>query len=377
MAVPGGEFKKGLEGVVAAETKVCFIDGVRGKLIYCGYDIADLAESSTFEETTYLLWHGRLPKKSELDDFTAQLREEYAIPDELITVMRLFPAKSHPMDVLRTCVSMLGNMDPLSADTSREAKFKKAVKLTAKIPTIIATYDRLRKGRSLLEPNPKLPIAANFLYMMNGAPADPFSAKAMDVMLILHADHELNASTFAARVTISTESDMYSAITSAIGTLKGPLHGGANTWVMEFLFEIGDIDRVEGAIKERLARKQKIPGFGHRVYKTEDPRATILRRYSERLGKQYGIPQWYEMTRRLDEVVRREKNLYPNVDLYSASCYHCLGIPTDLYTCMFAMGRIAGWCAHVLEQSADNRIMRPLGHYTGPMDLKYVPIELR
>jgi citrate synthase len=368
---------RGLEGVVAADTSICFIDGQRGKLIYRGYDINELAEQSTFEETTFLLIHGRLPKKDEFEKFKEKLGSQYNVPLDLIKLLRTLPKNVHPMDALRTAVSALAAFDPLTEDSSKPANIEKAIRLTARIPTIIGAYDRIRRNLEPLIARPRLNLAANFLYMRSGEEPDPLSAKVLDLMLVLHADHELNASTFAARVTAATGSDLYAAVTSAIGALKGPLHGGANQKVMEMLMAIGSEEKADAWVMDALAQKKKIMGFGHRVYKTEDPRATILRRYSEKLGEQHHEPHWYHITRRVENVVAREKKLYPNVDLYSASCYECLGISPDLNTCLFAMGRVSGWCAHVVEQLEDNRLIRPLGLYTGPLDLKYVPIDER
>jgi citrate synthase len=368
---------RGLEGVVAADTKICFIDGIQGRLVYYGYDIRDLAERSNFEETTFLLLYGRLPKEDELDKFREKIALQANIPTELVRMIRALGKNAHPMDALRTAVSALAAFDAQTEDNSTPANIEKAIRLVARIPTIVAAYDRLRQNLDPLNPKPNLNLASNFLYMRSGKEPDPLSAKVLDVMLILHADHELNASTFAARVTAATGSDVYAAVTSAIGTLKGPLHGGANQKVMEMLMAIGSVDKAEAWVKEALAQKQKIMGFGHRVYKTEDPRATILRQYSKKLCELHQEMHWHLITRKIEEVIHREKKLFPNVDLYSASCYECLGLALDLNTCMFAMGRISGWCAHVIEQHADNRLIRPLGEYKGPADLKYVPIESR
>lgn len=368
---------RGLEGVIAADTKICFIDGLQGRLIYYGYDIRDLAKHSNFEETTFLLFYGRLPKKDELDKFREKLSSQYNIPTELIRLIRSLPRNVHPMDALRTAVSALAAFDAQTEDNSTPANIEKGIRLVARIPTIIATYDRIRQNQEPLNPKPNLNIAANFLYMRSGKEPDALSAKVLDVMLVLHADHELNASTFAARVTAATGSDIYAAVTSAIGALKGPLHGGANQKVMEMLMAIGSEDKAEPWVMDALTQKKKIMGFGHRVYKTEDPRATILREYSKQLCDLHQESHWYAITRRVEAVMAREKKLYPNVDLYSASCYECLGLAPDMNTCMFAMGRISGWAAHVIEQLADNRLIRPLGEYKGPADLGYAAIEKR
>ncbi|MFO7172335.1 MAG: citrate/2-methylcitrate synthase, partial [Bacillota bacterium] len=307
-------FKAGLEGVVAGTSEICFIDGREGRLVYAGYDIRDLAEHSTFEEVVYLLWHRRLPTRAELDQLDADLKANRALPEPVLAALRTLPKDIHPMAALRTGVSLLGNFDPEAEATGREANLRKAIRVTAQMATLTAAWERIRKGLEPIPPRTDLSHAANFLYMLSGKEPDPFFARVFDIALILHADHELNASTFSARVTIATLTDLYSAITSAVGTLKGPLHGGANEQVMKTLEEIGSIDRVEEWVKEALAQKRKIMGFGHRVYKTKDPRAYILERYAEEITRRTGDTKWFEMTRKLEKTVLEQKGLYPNVD---------------------------------------------------------------
>ncbi len=369
--------KAGLEDVVAADSSVCFLDGKEGRLIYQGYDIHDLAEHSTFEEVVFLLWFARLPGKAELEKFNKDLLANRKLPDDVIKVMKMLPKKALAMEVLRTVTSMLSMYDPDPENNDREAGIRKALQLTAQMPTIIAHWDNIRNGKEPVAPLTEGNLASNFLYMLNGKKPDQLSAKSLDLALILHADHELNASTFAARVAAATETDMYSAITAAIGALKGPLHGGANQEVIKMLLEIGEKSKAEAFIQERLAERKKIMGFGHRVYRTEDPRAFHLRKMSEELGKVINEMKWFEMSRTIEETVFREKHLYANVDFYSASVYYMLGIPTDLFTPIFAMSRVSGWAAHVLEQYANNRLIRPRAEYTGPRNLKYAPIEDR
>jgi citrate synthase len=369
--------KAGLEGIVAAQSSISDVNGVEGRLIYAGYDIHDLAEHSTFEEVIYLLWNGKLPTRAELDRLKQQLARETGLPTGIQRLIREVPKDANPMDMLRTVVSALSFYDQDGADMSREANVRKAIRLTAKFPTIVTTFQRLRNEQEPVEPREDLSIAGNFLYTLRGQQPDEVATRTMDVALILHADHELNASTFAARVTAATLSDMYSAIVSAIGTLKGPLHGGANEGVIKNLLEIGSVENVEAWTKDALAKKKKIMGFGHRVYRTEDPRATHLREMSGQLGERTGEKKWYEMSRKMEEVMMREKHLNPNVDFYSASTYYALGIPTDLFTPIFACSRISGWTAHVLEQYENNRLIRPRAEYVGPRGLKYVQIEQR
>ncbi|HZT06002.1 MAG TPA: citrate synthase [Chloroflexota bacterium] len=367
----------GLEDVVVSTSSICDVNGRTGQLIYRGYDIHDLVEHTTFEEVIYLLWHDDLPNRAQLDELNAQLRNNRTIPPGVVDVLRALPSGSPPMDVLRTVVSILGLYDPDGRDNSIDATRRKAVRLAAQIPTIITTYHRIREGKPIVEPDPTLSQAANLLYMLNGERPDDYMAKTMDVALILHADHELNASTFSARVTIATLSDLYDAITAAIGTLSGPLHGGANEQVMRMLLQVGSEDAAEEWIRGALARKARIMGFGHRVYKTDDPRAVELKEMSRELGERTGHPQWFRMSDRIQRVMLAEKGLHANVDFYSASAYYVMGIPIDLYTPIFAASRISGWCAHVLEQLGNNRLIRPRSEYVGPRDKRVVPLSQR
>src|SRR5581483_8334943 len=358
---------KGLEGVVATVSGICYIDGDRGILAYRGIDIHDLAENSTFEEVCFLLWYGKLPTRRELEELRGALAEARKLDPAILTLLRQFPRTVLPMDVLRTAVSALGMYDPDFRLNDQAANLRKSIRLTSQIAIIVAAYDRIRKGRPVAEPDRNLSHAANFLLMLNGEPPSKTAERALDVALILHADHELNASTFAARVTAATLSDMHSAITSGIGALKGPLHGGANEAVFRMLEEIDrtGADPVE-YVRNLLAQKKKISGFGHRVYHTEDPRATHLRQMARELGETSGQEKWYEMSRRIEEFMKAEKKLNANVDFYSASTYHILGLDVDLFTPVFAVSRISGWTAHVLEQLDDNRLIRPRAEYVGP-----------
>jgi citrate synthase len=367
----------GLEGVIAGESEICFIDGQAGILSYRGYNIHTLAEHATFEEVIWLLWHGKLPKKDELERLQSGLAAQRAIPQRVVDFLAAIP-KGAPMDVLRTAVSMLALDDPVAQDMAPGANAEKAMKLMARTATIVTAFDRLRNGKPLIEDDPSLGFAANFLYTLTGKRPDEVMTRAFDVALTLHADHELNASTFAARVTAATLSDIYSAVTSAIGALKGPLHGGANQDVIRWLLQLGDEDAAAERVRNTLARKVKIPGFGHRVYRTEDPRATHLRVLSEELGTRTGHEQLFRMSRRMEEVVKTEKGLDPNVDFYSASTYYALGIPIDLFTPVFAVSRMSGWTAHVLEQYRNNRLIRPRADYRGnPDGMPWIPIEKR
>jgi citrate synthase len=337
-------------------------------LAYNGNDIHDLARGASFEEVCYLLWHGRLPDRAELGDLQSQLAAARALDEPILRLMKQLPG-SDGMDMLRTLASALGQYDRDAGDRSPQANYRKAVRLTAQLGSLVATYGRMQQGGGPISPDPALGHAANFLYMLTGTRPNALSTRAFDVALVLHADHELNASTFAARVAAATLTDLHSAVVAAIGTLKGPLHGGANADVMRLLIDIGQDaapERVEDAIRGRLARKVKIPGFGHRVYRTEDPRATHLRRMSKELGERAGNTRWFEMSQRIESIVRGEKKLYPNVDFYSASTYYTLGIPIDLFTPIFAVSRVAGWTAHCLEQYANNRLIRPRTDYIGP-----------
>ena len=368
---------QGLEGVVVLESKICFVDGLEGRLLYEGYNIHDLAEHATFEEVAYLLWHGDLPTRDQLDRLNLDLAAARALPEPVMALMKAFPTDALPMDVLRTAVSALGVYDPDSRDNSAEANLRKSVRLTAQIGTVVAAAERLRTGKPPVAPDRDLSHAANFLYMLWGKKADADSVRALDIALVLHADHELNASTFAARVTAATLADMHSAITSAIGTLKGPLHGGANENVMRLLLKAGRPANAVPTVEAMLAAKQKVPGFGHRVYKTEDPRATHLRKMSEVLTRRHGMPQYYEMSQAIEQYMLKEKRIYANVDFYSATVYYALGIPIDLFTPVFAVSRISGWSAHVLEQYADNRLIRPRAEYVGPRNRVFAPIDQR
>lgn len=378
MATATAAAPKGLQDVVANESSICFIDGAKGILSYRGIDIHELAGRSTFEETTYLLWKGKLPTAAELSAFTQQLAAARKLPPAVVEFLRTLPKDASPMEVLRTAVSLLSIYDPDARLTTHEANLRKSFELTAQIAMLIATFDRIRKGKNIVEADPSLSHAANFLWMLNGEKPTETATRALDVALILHADHELNASTFAARVIAATLSDMHSAITGAIGALKGPLHGGANEAVMHLLYSVekSGEDPVEH-VKGMLERKEKVSGFGHRVYTTEDPRATHLRQMSHDLG-QDANPKWYEMSRAIELFVKDQKKLNANVDFYSASTYTTLGIDIDLFTPIFALSRIAGWCAHVIEQHDDNRLIRPRADYTGPAyPAPYVPVEQR
>ena len=375
--------KAGLEDVVAGESAICYIDGDRGVLAYQGYDIHDLANADkgvSFEETCFLLWHGRLPNRAELGDLKTQLAAARVLPEPVMRAMRSLPAVDG-MDALRTLTSILGHYDPDASDRSQQAAYRKSVRLTGQLGSLVATWGRMAAGGGAIDPDPALGHAANFLYLLTGQRPSALATRAFDVSLVLHADHELNASTFVARVAAATLTDVHSAIVGAIGALKGPLHGGANADVMKMLLEIGKdagVERAEANVRARLARKEKISGFGHRVYRTEDPRATHLRRFSKLLGEKAGQPQWFEMSQRIEEIVKTEKKLNPNVDFYSASMFYSLGIPVDLYTPIFAVSRISGWTAHVLEQYANNRLIRPRTDYIGPKYPQQVlPLEQR
>jgi citrate synthase len=367
----------GLEDVVVSTSTICDVNGKTGQLIYRGYDIRDLVQHTTFEEVVYLLWNEDLPNRAQLDEIKRQLGSNRALPEPVINLLRSLPKDANAMDVLRTSVSLLGIYDPDKRDNSIEATRRKALRLTAQIPTIVASLHRIREGKELVQPDPSLSQAANLLYMMTGEKPDDYATKTMDVALTLHADHELNASTFAARVTIATLSDMYDAITSAIGALSGPLHGGANEQVMRMLLQVGSVEAAESWIRDALARKARIMGFGHRVYKTDDPRAVELKGMSKELGERTGQPQWFQMSDRIQQVMLQEKGLYANVDFYSASAYYVMGIPIDLYTPIFAASRIAGWSAHTMEQLTNNRLIRPRSDYVGPRDKKVKPLDQR
>ena len=368
---------KGLADIVAAQTAISDIDGKQGRLFYAGYDIHDLAPNSTFEEVVFLLHHIRLPSQAELDELMDRLAAERELDPFVEKLMPTMAEQSSPMSMLRTTVSSMSAFDPDGWDHSAEGNERKAMRLIARFATVIGEFERYRTGQEPLKPNPKFGHAANLLWMMTGREPEEEAARVLDICLVLHADHTMNASTFAARVAASTLSDIHSATTAAIATLKGPLHGGANEAVMKMLLEIGDVGRAEEYIKAKLAAKERIMGFGHRVYKTEDPRATHLRRLSQQVGEHAGDLRWYEISRKLEEVVMNEKGLYPNVDFYAASVYYTLGIPIDLFTPIFAASRVSGWTAHVREQYADNRLIRPESEYIGPPRRPYVPIEQR
>ena len=363
----------GLRDVVAVTSAICNVNGTEGKLSYFGYDIADLAAHATFEEVIYLLWHGELPTTEQLNAHVQALEAERELPAQVLELLSMFPKHTEPMAVLRTTVSALAMYDPEAADMSHEANVRKAVRLTARIPTIVATFERLRTGKQPVAPRQGMSIAAEFLYMLTGTPPEPETARVLDIALILHADHELNASTFAAREVASTLADMYGAITAAIATLAGPSHGGANEKVMHMLEKIGATERAESWISDALQRHERIMGFGHAVYRTEDPRATQLRRLSREIGERSGEPKWFEISQVVERVVHEQKGLFANVDFYSASAYHAMGIATDQFTPIFACSRIAGWTAHVLEQYDHNRLMRPRAEYIGPASRMYSP----
>ena len=367
----------GLRGVVVGDTKISYVDGERGELVYRGIDIHDLANNATFEEVAYLLWFGALPSAANLAAFSADLGKRRALPDRLIKILREIPDTATPMDVLRTTVSAMALFDRNAKDISAEANLEKAKLLTAVFPTILASFYRLSEGDEPLPPKPELSTAANFLYMFTGKEADPQAARLLDAALVLHADHGMNASTFASMVTAATLADMYGAITSAVATLKGPLHGGANEGVIANLMEIGTPDAIEGWVAAKLAKHEKIMGFGHAVYKTNDPRALDLKRIAKEAGERAGSTKWVDMTERMEKAVWDQRKLYANVDLYSASVYYTLGIPPTYFTPVFAMSRITGWCAHLIEQYANNKLIRPGEHYVGPRGVKYIPLARR
>ena len=371
--------KAGLEDVVVSTSEICFIDGKKGRLVYRGYDVDDLAAHSTFEETTFLLWQGRLPTRKELDAHTKALSSSAnrKLPPKLIAMLKQLPKKTTPMEVLRTGVSALSSFDRDAADNTRDATLRKMVRLTAQLPTLVAAWERIRRGRPVVAPNPRLSLAANFLYMFSGKKPSPLATKTFDIALILHADHEFNASTFAARVTAATLSDLHSAIVSGIGALKGPLHGGANEQVMIMVEKIGSPAKAEAWIAKAIAEKARLMGFGHRVYRVEDPRAKHLRRLATELGEQAGNTDSVEILATVARAVEREKHIFPNVDLFSGAAYKTMGIATDQFTPIFAMSRVAGWAAHVLEQHGNNRLIRPRADYTGGLDLRYVPLDQR
>ena len=369
---------RGLEGVVALDSKISFIDGQKGDLIYRGYDIHDLAENATFEEVAYLLWNGELPTRSELDALNEQLRAERDLPGPVMDIIKKMPSDANAMAALRTAVSSLALVDPEADDMSREANYRKSIRLLARVPTAIAAFDRLRKGKDPVAPKKNCSVARDFLYMLNGEEPGEAAERTFDVCLVLHAEHGLNASTFTGRVVGSTLSDIYSAITAAIGALKGPLHGGANQEVMAMLLELDESGQDPAAyVKSKLDRKERVMGFGHRVYKTMDPRAAILREMVEELSEETDSRKWYEYSSTIMETMQSSKELYPNVDFFSASVYYMLGIDIDLYTPIFALSRTSGWSAHLLEQWEENRLIRPRAEYVGPRGKKVTPIAER
>jgi citrate synthase len=368
---------KGLEGVVAANTRLSDVKGDVGELIYCGYNINELAGKVTYEEVVHLLHYNHLPNRKELAELKSRLASARDLPDNVIKIIKALPKSTPPMHAIRTVISALGCFDDHADDTSMDANRDRAIHLIAQIPIVTAYFHRVRQGKSLVPPDSSLGEAANFLYMVDGEKPSHEKESTMDMCYVLHADHGMNASTFSARVTIATLSDMYSAITTAIGTLKGPLHGGANEGVIKMLQEIGSMDKVDAYVADCLAQKKKIMGIGHRVYKTLDPRAPHLKRMAQILSAKLGEPKWIQMSERIAEIMLKQKNLNANVDFYSATVYYSLGIPTDLFTPVFAIARTAGWTAHVLEQLSDNRLIRPQSTYTGPVGLRVVPIEQR
>ncbi|MGD0463471.1 MAG: citrate/2-methylcitrate synthase [Tepidisphaeraceae bacterium] len=367
----------GLEGVVAAPSEICFIDGVAGRLAYRGYDIGDLVESATFEETAFLLWESKLPNRSELEELKSQLADAAAVPAHTLAILKALPSRTEPMDALRTAVSSLSGNDPDLRSNDSPDNLRKAIRLTAQFPTIVAAFHRIRSGQRVVGPAPNLSIAGNFLYMLTGGMAHETLTRVLDAALVLHAEHGFNASTFAARVTAATLADMHAGVTAAVSALKGPLHGGANQEVMELLLECGNVEAVVERVSAMLAAGEKIPGFGHRVYRTLDPRAAFLRTMSQQLGEAAGNTQWFEMSERIIPIVKEAKNKDPNVDFFSASAYYTMGIPIDLYTPIFAIARITGWTAHIMEQHRNNRIIRPQDDYRGPLGLKVPPIDQR
>lgn len=370
-------FSKGLEGVVAAQTGLSLVDGENGRLLYLGIPIQDLIAESSFEEVVYLLFFRKLPGRSELDSFSKELASLRALPDEMLNFLTEFPRSAHPMAMLRTMVSALGLFDPQADANSREANLQKAKRLIAVMPTIVAAYHRIRQKQKVVHPKKVLSLAENFLLMLHGRPASPAHMKALDQYLIMLADHGLNASTFAARVTIATQSDIYSAVTSAVGTLKGDLHGSANQRAMEMFLQVGAPEKAVGYVHSLFEQKKKVMGFGHRIYKKQDPRAPQFREIADKLTRKTGDEKWFKIALEIERAVQKEKPILPNVDFYSSIVLQAVGIPVDFFTTIFAMSRVAGWTAHVLEQLEDNRLIRPEADYTGPAGQAYVPIEKR
>jgi len=377
MASTGKRAAAGLADVVVGETKICFVDGERGRLIYYGYDITELAAHSSFEEVAYLLWYGRLPGRIEFDAFLDTFTGSMRLPAETAMILRMFPRSATPMEVLRTAVSSLGHWDPDSGNTGLDACLRKAIRLTERLPLLITAHERLRNGFEPIQPKPGRSIAYNFLYTLFGKEPQPAMVTAFDVALIVHADHELNASTFAARVVAATMSDIYSSVTAAIGALKGPLHGGANEQAVRMFEEIGDPAAAESWVRAALEQKRKVPGFGHRVYRTYDPRALILKDYARSASEAAQDTRLYDIACAVEKVMLENSKVFPNVDLWSGICYSVMRIPLELFTPIFAVSRIVGWTAHILEQWSDNRLIRPRADYVGPLDLEYVPINRR
>jgi citrate synthase len=369
--------KGGLEGVVAGTSAICEVDGIGGRLYYRGIDIHELAAYSTFEETAYLLWYGQLPSRSQLRQLEDSLSCCRDLPQGIVRMIVDFPDTAEPMMVLRTTVSALSMYDPGGTDHHHDVDLSRAILLTSRVPVIVAAHHRARQKLDPVPPRRDLSLAANFLYMLNGEVPSEQKARILDRCLVLHADHELNASTFAGRVAAATLSDLYSSVTAAIGTLAGPLHGGANEQVMQMLRRIGDPDKAVGHVADLLAQGKKVPGFGHRVYRTEDPRAFELRKMSAEIADETGESRWYEMSRRIEEYMIREKGINANVDFYSASVYYGLGIPIDIFTPVFAISRVVGWTAHILEQYENNRLIRPRAEYIGAHNVPYLPIDRR
>ena len=367
----------GLADIVACETEICFIDGKEGRLVYRGYNALELAEKSSFEEVAYLLWYGCLPRVTEFKAFLSGFTGSMSLPVETSMILRMFPKAATPMEVIRTAVSSLGHWDPDSGNTALDACLRKAQRLTLRMPLLVAAHQRLREGHEPIKPVPGHGVAFNFLYTLQGKEPDPIIERAFDVALILHADHELNASTFAARVTAATMSDIYSSVTSAIGALKGPLHGGANMEVMQLLEEIGSPEKAESIIKEKLQKKIKVPGFGHRVYRCEDPRVDALRKHAKIVTSMTGKSKYFEITQEIERVIVEQTKVFPNVDLYTASLYNAMGLPQELFTPIFAISRVVGWTSHILEQWGNNRLIRPRAEYIGLTDLHYTSINDR
>jgi citrate synthase len=375
--VTGQQYSPGLEGIVAARTAMSDVNGRTGKLLYRGFDIAELAEKSNFEETCFLLYKGVLPTRSELEALRADIGVHRALNPKVLELLKGLDPQAEPMDLLRTGVSALAHFDPDVGDMSPDANIRKSIRLVAQTTTLVAAIGRMHRGLEVVPPDPSRTVAGDFLRMWSGEDPEPLAEKVFDVCLILHADHGMNASTFTARVIASTLSDIHSAVVGAIGALKGPLHGGANAAVMEMLEEIGSVDRAEDWVREALADKKRVMGFGHRVYKVYDPRATVLRKFSKELGERAGDTKWFDMSEKVEKVVLEVKGLNPNVDFYSASTYHVLGLERFIFTPIFALSRMAGWTAHVLEQYENNRLMRPESEYVGPSSAVYVPLQDR